>query len=297
MVSFAAMGRSSALLVLLPSVLAGCVASAPAGEAPAVVTPSVTLGRAQAIEGRALDVAFRFDVAPDAPALTEDYTVFVHVRDVDYAMIGTDEHAPPEPTSRWRAGSTVEYTHTMFVPETGYVGPVTLEVGLYLPGTDARLPVGGEVMYDMRVTRVAALEILPEPDPVEFLEGWHERESPPAAASWRWSMKAGVLGVTNPRTDAVLTLVVDQPHKDFPVDQHVDVMIGPQAVDGFELPVGHTMTRVIPLTVEQLGQDDEVHLLVLVDKTFVLADDPAFESHDTRQLGLRLFYAYLETNP
>ena len=291
------MGRLSALLVLLPPALAGCVASAPVDEVPAVVTPAVTLGRAQAIEGRALDVAFRFDVTPDAPALMEDYTVFVHVRDMDYVMIGTDEHEPPVPTSEWHAGSTVEYSHTIFVPKTGYVGPVTLEVGLYLPGTDVRLPVGGEVMYDMRVTRVAALEILPEPDPVRFLDGWHERESPAAAASWRWSLKAGALSVANPREDAVLTLVVDQPHKDFPVDQHVDVMIGSQAVDGFELPVRHTMTRAIPLTAEQLGQDDEVRLQVLVDKTFVLADDPAFESEDTRQLGLRLFYAYLETNP
>src|SRR5215510_2039648 len=108
------------LLALVPIGLsAGC--SKKADDAPPVATPSIKLNRTDAAVGSPIDVTYHFDVAPDAPAFTENYTVFVHVLDKDRGGLWGDDHEPPTPTTQWKPGSKIEYTRTMFVPKLPYV--------------------------------------------------------------------------------------------------------------------------------------------------------------------------------
>jgi hypothetical protein len=77
-----------------------------------------------------IDLTYRFNVAPNA-AISGDYRVFVHMLDDNGNPIAwNDDHDPKPPTSQWKPGQTVEYTHTVFVPVSPYVGDATVEVGL-----------------------------------------------------------------------------------------------------------------------------------------------------------------------
>ena len=105
------MPRQSAGLAgrLVPLVLIGLIAgcSKKVDDARPVATPSIKLSRTDAAVGSPIDVTYKFEVAPDAPAFTEDYTVFVHVLDKDRTSLWGDDHQPRTPTTQWKAGSTV----------------------------------------------------------------------------------------------------------------------------------------------------------------------------------------------
>ena len=49
-----------------------------------------------------------------------------------------------------------------------------------------------------------------------------------------------------------------------------------------------------PLTPEQLGSGDMVEIALDVDKTFVPALNPAANNRDPRELGVRIFHAFVE---
>ena len=123
---------------------------------PPVATPSVTLSHVQAPAGSMLEVTYRFDVARDAQ-FTQDYTVMAHVVDIDGALMWTDDHRPPVPTTQWKPGQTVQYTRTVFVPVYPYLGEATIQVGLYSLTDQKRLPLGGEDA-GQRAYKVAGLQ-------------------------------------------------------------------------------------------------------------------------------------------
>ena len=54
------------------------------------------------------------------------------------------------------------------------------------------------------------------------------------------------------------------------------------------------MLRKIPLTAAQLGAGDNVELQIDVDKTFVPALMPGSNSKDPRELGVRVFHAFVQ---
>src|SRR5262245_60897979 len=113
--------RPTRLFLLL--ILAGAVVACGRKEdrADRVGPPSVKLSRTEAAVGSPIDMTYRFVMAPNAPALNDDYTVFVHVLDSDRERLWGDDHQPPTPTREWKPGSTIEYTRTMFVPKFPYV--------------------------------------------------------------------------------------------------------------------------------------------------------------------------------
>src|SRR6478672_13261012 len=82
---------------------------------PAVATPSLKVSREKAPLGSPIDLTYKFVVANDA-RFDEDYRVMMHVVDADGELMWTDDHVPPTPTTQWKAGQTVEYTRTIFVP-------------------------------------------------------------------------------------------------------------------------------------------------------------------------------------
>jgi hypothetical protein len=280
-------------LVLLGQV-AGC--SKKVDDARPVATPSVTLSRMDAAVGSPIDVTYKFEVAPDAPAFTEDYTVFVHVLDKDRTSLWGDDHQPRTPTTQWKAGLTVEYTRTMFVPKLPYVGPAQIEVGLYSVKSGQRLPLGGENTGD-RSIRVATFNMQLPANAlfIVFRDGWHDAEvSGEAGVEWQWSKKQGTLSFRNPKQDVTFILDIDQPVQAFTEPQKVEIRTGDAVVDNFSLAAGQRELRRIPLTAAQLGSGETTDVVVAVDKTFVPASVSQLKSLDPRELGIRVFHAFVE---
>ena len=291
------MPRQSASLLLtlvLLGVTAGC--SKKVDDARPVATPSLTLSRMDVAVGSPIDVTYRFAVAADAPPFTEDYTVFVHVLDKDRASMWGDDHEPPTPTTQWKAGSTVEYTRTMFVPKLPYVGPAQIEVGLYSLKSGQRVPLGGENTGD-RSIRVATFNMQLPANAlfIVFRDGWHDAEiSGEAGVEWQWSKKQGTLSFRNPKHDANFILDLDEPVDAFTEPQKVEIRLGDAVVDSFSLQAGRRELRRISLTAAQLGSEETVDVVVAVDKTFVPASVPKLKSLDPRELGVRVFHAFVE---
>lgn len=289
-------GRIVLLLtaVCLSTLAAGC--SQKPEDVPPVATPSATMSRADAAVGSPIDITYRFVVANDAPAFTEDYLVFVHFMDGDRERMWTDDHEPATPTRQWRPGQTIEYTRTIFIPKFPYVGATTVELGLYSARTGERLPLAGQDS-GMRAYQVATFNMSLQADNlfVIFKDGWHETEvSEDGSLEWQWSRKEGTLAFRNPKRDAQLFLQVDQAVNGLPEPQRVEVRLGGSVVDTFTLPPGVRELRRIALPATLLGRADTVDMTIAVDKTFIPADLPALRSSDARELGIRVFRAYVE---
>jgi hypothetical protein len=146
--------------------------------APPVATPSVTLSTPVAAIGSPLEMSYRFAIAPDAPALSDNYWVFVHFLDTDGELMWTDDHQPPTPVGQWKPGSTVEYQRTMFVPKFPYVGETRVAIGLFSRTSGERLPLVGEAR-GQRSYQVATFEMALQSDSffVAFQNGWHGAEA------------------------------------------------------------------------------------------------------------------------
>jgi hypothetical protein len=261
-----------------------------------VATPTVALSRTDVAVGSPIDMTYRFAVAPDAPPFTEDYTVFVHVLDKDRGSMWGDDHQPPTPTTQWKAGSTIEYSRTMFVPKLPYVGPAQIEIGLYSIKSGQRVPLGGENTGD-RSIRVSTFNMQLPANAlfIVFRDGWHDAEvSGEAGVEWQWSKKQGTLSFRNPKQDVNFMLELDEPVQAFTEPQKVEIRVGDMVVDSFSLPSGHKELRRISLTAAQLGSGETVDMVVAVDKTFVPASVPQLKSLDPRELGVRVFHAFVE---
>jgi len=261
-----------------------------------VATPSVTVGTPTAAIGSPIEMRYRFAVAPGAP-ISGDYWVFVHFLDTDGELMWTDDHQPPAPVRQWKPGSTVEYTRTMFIPKFPYVGQTRVEVGLFSPSSGERLPLTGQTR-GQRSYEVASFEMRLQSDNlfVIFRDGWHETEvgGEGSGLEWQWSRKDSTLSFTNPKRDVEIYLQLDQPVAAFDVPQRVEVRAGAETVDSFTLPAGREELRRIKLSAGQLGTAETVELTIAVDRTFVPAAVPALKSNDPRELGVRVFRAFVQ---
>jgi hypothetical protein len=292
------MRRHSTALLLVCVLLTGAAGcSEKTDEAAAVATPAVTLSRSDASAGTPVDVTYRFVVANDAPAFAEKYVVFSHFVDTDGELMWVDDHEPPQPTTAWKPGATIEYTRTMFIPKVPYEGDVNVIVGLYSLASKARVPMAGTT-EGMRAYRVAQFKMgLPADSTfVMFRDGWHDAEATPddPGTEWQWSKKDATLVFRNPKRDVIVYLQLDQPVNAFSGPQRVDVRIAGQPVDSFMLPTGQRELRRVRLTAAQLGANDTVEMTISVDQTFVPASVPQMRSSDARELGVRVFRAYVE---
>ncbi|MCP5095007.1 MAG: hypothetical protein GY943_05610 [Chloroflexi bacterium] len=90
-------------------------------------------------------------------APTTDYTVFVHLRDLEgNQLAGAD--APPlnddYPTSMWQPEDIIIDPHILFIPELVTPGTYKIAIGLYDPVTGVRVPLqdgGDEVQWQIKV--------------------------------------------------------------------------------------------------------------------------------------------------
>ena len=265
-------------------------------EAP-VATPSITLARNDAAIGMPIEMTYRFVVSPNAPRLTEDDVVFVHFLDTDGELMWTDDHQPPVPTTQWRAGQTIEYSRTMFVPKFPYSGETRIELGIYSRKTGIRVPMTGETK-GQRAYQVAKFNLHPQTDNlyVVFKDGWHETEVAEEATGveWQWSKKNATLAFRNPMRDALFYFQCDQPVDGLGEPTRVELRTGSMVIDSFALPPGQRELRKINLTKAQLGDAETVEITVAVDKTFVPATITQLRSTDSRELGIRVFRAYVQ---
>jgi hypothetical protein len=255
----------------------------------------VKVGDATTSVGSPLEIEYAFAVAPGAPKFAEDYVVFVHFVGASGELMWTDDHQPPTPTRQWNAGDMVRYSRTVFVPKFPYAGEAFVQLGLYSPQSNVRLPLVGDNVGG-RAYRVAmfTMALQPEANFVVFTDGWHDTEvsADDRSVEWRWSRKAGTLRFRNPKRDVEMTVLVDQPV--LTGGQHVEIRVGEAAVDTFSLQRGARELRRIGLSAAQLGEGDTVEVAIAADRTFIPASIPALKSADARELGIRVFNVHVE---
>jgi hypothetical protein len=209
----------------------------------------------------------------------------------------TDDHFPPVPTTQWKAGETIRYTRTRFVPVYPYVGEASVVLGLYGGPSGARLPLEG-TDQGHREYKVAALSLLPQTENVFLIyrEGWHPAEvaSDSAGVEWQWTRKEAAIAFRNPRRDLTFYLHVGGRPTLVPEPQVVSVRLGDVVLDSFRLDSLDEVVRKIPVTAAELGAGDMVEIRIGVDRTFIPALVPGSNSKDPRELGLRVFHAFVE---
>jgi hypothetical protein len=283
-------------LVLLTAV-AGSAACKRAKElGPPVATPAVTLSHDRAPVGSPIEITYKFVVAPGAK-FTEDYRVFVHVVDSDEEQMWNDDHNPPVPTSQWQPGQTIEYTRTLFIPVFPYVGDATIQVGLHSTKDQHRLTLSGDDS-GQQAYRVARLSLLPQTENLfmVFKDGWHpaETSTQDPGMEWQWTKQQATLAFKNPKKDALFYLDVDSPGATMHQAQQVTVTLGGQTIESFNLPPDQRSLHKIKLPAAAMGDQDLSELQISVDKTFVPAVVTSGTSKDPRELGIRVFHAFID---
>jgi hypothetical protein len=192
----------------------------------------------------------------------------------------------------------VEVTRTRFVPLFSYLGTATIEVGLYKDAE--RLSLEGPDPADRESTeksyKVATLELLPRSQNIQVirLDGWHPVEyAADPNVEWQWTRKAATLSVRNPKADVTLILDVDSRADLFGNQpQQVAVFAGDARIGTFAVGSDQVLHR-LPVTAAQLGTAEMSAFRIEVDKTFVPAKFPN-AGGDARELGVRVFHAYVE---
>jgi hypothetical protein len=290
-------GRTIVCGVAVVAVLAGAACGGKRDDEPPVAKPAFAASKTRVPLGSPVEVTYRFTVPSGAPSVEQDYKVFVHFVDTHDELMWTDDHEPDIPTTRWTPGDTVEYSRTMFIPIYPYVGETTVRLGLYSPENGRRLALEGE-HNGQRAYKVGTIELLPQSENVFliFKEGWHPAEvaRDNVAVEWQWTRREATIAFRNPRRDATFYLHLDGRSDLFEEPQRVRVSIDDQEIDAFEVPGRDPVLRKVPIAASQFGTGDMVDMRLSVDKTFVPLTLPAAASSDPRELGVRVFHAFVE---
>ena len=70
--------------------------------------------------------------------------------------------------------------------------------------------------------------------------------------------------------------------------------IGDQSIATVPVVADDAPVRKFPLTAAQLGTGDMVEIRLVANRTFVPALEPGAKSNDTRELGVRVFHAFVQ---
>jgi len=288
--------RLSIICLALVAGMAVAACSKKKDTTPPVATPSLTLSHDRAPAGSPLELSYKF-VVPNDAHFAEDYRVFVHVVDTDEEQMWTDDHNPPVPTSQWKPGQTIEYSRMIFVPVFPYVGDATIQIGLHSTKDQHRLTLSGEDV-GQHSYKVAKLQLLPQTDNLftVFKDGWNPAEAAAQDASveWQWTKKQATLAFKNPKRDAILFFDADSPQPELHPAQHVQISLGGQVVEDYTLEPDTRALRKIKLPAALMGSADLSELQISVDPTFVPMTVTNGASKDPRELGIRVFHAYVD---
>ncbi|MDP6373702.1 MAG: hypothetical protein QF463_01985 [Vicinamibacterales bacterium] len=281
--------------MILGTAVASCGGPPPEPVASAVVA----LDRGEVPLGGVVGMSYQFTVFEGQEPMTEDYSVFVHFVNPDGEVMWTDDHDPPEPTSRWAPGQAISYDRTMFLPLYPYVGTSTIRVGLYPTDGSDRVPLRGDD-DGSRSYAVSTLELLPQSENVFLIyqDGWHAPERVPDApgSEWRWTQGNATLAFRNPRRDVLLYLRADGRPDLVGGPQGVVLQIADREVARFSIDNTDAELRLLPITQAQLGEEDMIELQILVDGSFIPAERSATNADDTRELGIRVFEIFVDAH-
>ena len=264
---------------------------------PPVARATIGLNRSSVPLGGPLDLNIRFDMVPDTTGLTEDYRVLIHFIDENEELLWIEDHDPPQPTSSWKPGQTITYRQRITIPMYPYTGAASVAIGLYSPTDGTRLPLAGDNI-GQRSYRAATLIIEPQPESSFLIydDGWHSTEfSLDGRTTWRWSTARSTLVFRNPRTDVSLALELEGRRDLFEVPQEVTLVIDGRTLQQFTLDTNEPVFIESEFHSSDLGTAETVRLELHVDKTFVPAEQGG-NPNDKRELGARLWYAFLETH-
>jgi hypothetical protein len=285
-------------VLLVPTMMLALAVTAcgkKADTAPPMAKPSVSINHTKIPLGSPVEITYRFEVAASAN-FNKDYRVLVHFLDADDELMWTDDHNPPVPTSKWKAGQTVEYKRTVFVPLYPYVGDATVSLGLYAPGTNERVPLTGDGGRQ-REYKLTKVRLQPQTDNVfiAYLDGWHgpETASDNQAVEWQWTKKDATLRFRNPKRDSIFYLHYDGQPSMFDSPQKATVYLRDEIIDTFTIATPEENIRKVAVKAAQFGADDMVVMRISLDKTFVPALGKT-GSKDPRELGMRIFHAFIE---
>ena len=88
--------------------------------------------------------------------------------------------------------------------------------------------------------------------------------------------------------------LLDALNPKFAEAQQVTVTLGDQTIDTFTIQPKEELIRKPTITAAQLGTADVVELKIAVDKTYVPAVITNGANRDPRELGVRVFHAYIQ---
>jgi hypothetical protein len=243
-----------------------------------------------------VEITYRWGVGADSEPIQKEYQAFVHFLDSRDGLLFTDDHMPPEPTSSWKAGDEVEYKRTLFIPLYPYLGTTTVKVGLYDPGTNERLGLGGPGDGNFAYS-VAQIELLDQKENIflVYKEGWHQLENQPENRNieWQWTKKEAVCSFRNPKKESLLYLEADTNVNAVEEPQQVSLWIGQNEVASFAIDSKDTFLKKIPIPASALGDEDWVDLRIVNSQSFIPAEKGL--GTDGRELGLRVYHLYVES--
>lgn len=258
----------------------------------------IALDRASVPLGTSVEATIQFDLPPSFEPLAEDYRVFLQMLDQNGSLLWSAEHAPPVPTTAWQPGQSIRYTQRVRIPAYPYIGPAIVAVGLQSPLSGDRLALAGNDLGALAY-QVATLTLEPQHESsfVMYDEGWHPVEFDVFdQTSWRWTKERAVLSFRNPFRAVRLSLELQgRPHV-FDTPQQLEIVVGGRALDEVTLDAESPVRLEYGMTAADLGEADAVRVELLVDRTFEPAALDA-DARDTRELGVRLFDAYVEPLP
>ena len=176
-----------------------------------------------------------------------------------------------------------------------YLGQANIAVGLYSRDSGERFQLSGAEDMGLRSYRVAIRHAGQDRQAVRrvFERVVQPEGTPdPGGSEWRWSKKVGTLSFRNPKRDVLLFLDADEPLQ-LPEPRSAEVHLGSVVIDSFPLTANHRELRRVNIAASQLGHDDTVEVTIAVDRTFVPKALPLLASPDSRELGIRVFHAYV----
>ena len=257
-----------------------------------IASVKVMLDRNEVVLGSVVGMSFQFSILEEHVGLTEDHRVFVHFVDADGEVMWTDDHDPPQPTSNWIPGQVVEYDRKVFLPMYPYIGTATIRVGLYSANSGERVALVGDDDGSLSY-KGGTLELLPQSENIFliFQDGWHDLEVIPGDhdMQWRWTMANATVSFRNPRSDVLLYLRADGRPDLVGGPQGVVLEIEGREVTRFLIETTQAELREIPISQEQLGDQNMVELGIVVDGAFIPAERVEDDNDDTRELGIRVF--------
>ncbi|MEN8222671.1 MAG: hypothetical protein ABFR36_05385 [Acidobacteriota bacterium] len=243
---------------------------------------------------------FSFETNEKFAELEKNYKVFVHFwRIKNKEMLFQDDHFAGTDVSSWKKGDKIEYTRDIYIPkfldeyDIDFEGfeEIRLSAGLYNVDKKDEKILLFEKVLNVQSASLNAPEIV-------YDEGWHQSETDfnskvPEIGEWRWTSGKAVCIIENPKKEAILKLKGRVSENNLE-GQKIRFLINDNLLEEFT-PEEKSFEKNYIIPAEKLGSNDELRLIIEVDKTFVPGKLDKSISDD-RELGVQIFSIYFREN-